>query len=266
MTARVFSSRAEPRGEEGIRFSAATEVAAFGGNVTTIGDSILVEGCDSAVIAFAGATSFREADPGSAALRATRAALGKGWEAVMADHLAEYRAYFHRVDLELGSSADAAKLAALPTDRRLERLRAGEEDAALYALYFDFGRYLLIAASRPGSLPATLQGIWNQDFSPAWGAKYTININIQMNYWPAEVCHLPECHRPLLDLLERMVAPGTRTAQVMYGCRGFVAHHNTDIWADTCPTDRNLGASYWLMGGAWLGLAPVGTLQLFRRS
>lgn len=241
-------------GETGIRFSAATEVKALGGEVTTLGDTVIVAGSDSVVIALAGATSFRETDPGAIAVQTVRAALAKTWASLKAGHVKEYRSYFDRVTLELGSGDEAAKSARIPTDRRLERLRAGGEDAGLFALYFDYGRYLLISSSRPGSLPATLQGIWNQDFSPAWGSKYTININIEMNYWPAEVGNLAECHRPLFDLLKRMVSPGTRTAQAMYGCRGFVAHHNTDIWADTCPTDRNLGASYWLMGGAWLAL------------
>src|SRR5699024_1379510 len=121
-------------------------------------------------------------------------------------------------------------------------------------LYFNFGRYLLIASSRPGSLPANLQGIWNAEMTPPWDSKYTININTQMNYWPAEVCNLSECHIPLFDHIERMIEPGRRTAQTMYGCRGFVAHHNTDIWADTAPQDLVMTASVWPMGAAWLCL------------
>ena len=239
------------QGEEGLRFAAATEVAAVGGSVRTLGDTILVEGCDAVVIALAGATSFREADPKDAVTKAVRSALGKGWEAVKADHVAEYGAYFDRVTFHLGVENEFAQNAELPTDVRLERLRTGEEDADLFALYFDYGRYLLIASSRPGSLPSNLQGVWNQDFRAAWGSKLVPNINTEMNYWPAEVCNLAECHGPLFDFIERMVETGRRTAQVMYGCRGFVAHHVTDIWADTCPADRNLGASYWVMGAAW---------------
>jgi alpha-L-fucosidase 2 len=243
-------------GEEGIRFSAAALFMATGGSVTTVGDTVIVQGADSVLIGIAGASSYREADPPTVALTTARKALNKGWDALVAAHVAEYRSYFDRVALRLGGEKEAKDHGDVPTDRRLEQLRQGAEDSDLFALYFDFGRYLLIASSRPGSLPATLQGIWNQDFSPAWGSKYTININTQMNYWPAEVCNLSECHFPLFDLLERMVPSGTITATKMYGCRGFVAHHNTDIWADTCPTDRNLGASYWLMGGAWLALHP----------
>ena len=241
-------------GAGGIRFSSAVLVTVTGGSVTTVGDSVIVTGADSVLIGTAGASSFREPDPSTFALAIVREALKKGWDALAAAHVAEYRAYFDRVALSLGGEKEAQQNCALPTDRRIEQLRLGAEDFDLFALYFDYGRYLLIASSRPGSLPATLQGIWNQDFSPAWGSKYTININAQMNYWPAEVCNLPECHGPLFDLLERMVSSGAITAREMYGCRGFVAHHNTDLWADTCPTDRNLGASYWLMGGAWLAL------------
>lgn len=258
-TINVFDSRGlllsgRTAGAEGIRFSAAAAVSAIGGGVTTIGDTVIVNAADSVVIAIAGATSFRETDPATVARDTARAALAKGWEAISASHLGEYRSYFDRVALRLGGEDDEREHAMLPTDERLARVRDGANDAGLLALYFDYGRYLLIASSRPDSLPANLQGIWNQDFSPAWGSKFTININTQMNYWPAETCNLAECHTPLFDLLERMVEPGSRTARVMYGCRGFVAHHNTDIWADTCPTDRNLGASYWLMGGAWLSL------------
>src|SRR5690606_4250857 len=133
----------------------------------------------------------------------------------------------------------------LPTDERLKRLKQGEEDLGLICLYFQFGRYLMISSSRPGTLPITLQGIWNKDMTQPWDSKYTININTQMNYWPAEVCNLSECHEPLFDLIEKMREPGRRSARVMYGCRGFVAHHNTDIYADTAPQDIYIPATYW---------------------
>lgn len=142
----------------------------------------------------------------------------------------------------------------LPTNARLERVKAGESDHGLVGLYFQFGRYLLVASSRPGSLPANLQGIWNEHLTPPWDSKYTININTQMNYWPAELCNLSECHEPLFDLIERMREPGRHTAKVMYGCEGFVAHHNTDIWADTAPQDTYMPATHWPMGAAWLCL------------
>ncbi|UUZ94232.1 hypothetical protein LJK87_06385 [Paenibacillus sp. P25] len=133
-------------------------------------------------------------------------------------------------------------------------MKQGADDPGLIALYFQFGRYLLIASSRPGSLPANLQGIWNDEMLPPWDSKFTININTQMNYWHAESCNLSECHSPLFDLIERMREPGRRTARVMYGRRGFVAHHNTDIWADTAPQDIYPPATYWTLGAAWLCL------------
>src|SRR5699024_4313661 len=116
------------------------------------------------------------------------------------------------------------------------------------------GRYLLISSSRPNSLPANLQGIWNKEILPPWDSKYTININAQMNYWPAEVTNLSETHFPLFDHIEKLKVNGRKTAEVMYGCRGFTAHHNTDIWADTAPQDIHIPATYWPMGGAWLSL------------
>jgi alpha-L-fucosidase 2 len=158
------------------------------------------------------------------------------------------------VELKLGDEGEALAAARPPLDKRLEAFRARPDDLALIVLYFNFGRYLLIASSRPGSLPANLQGVWNQDFMPAWGSKYTVNINTQMNYWPAESCNLPECHLPLFDHLRAMLPQGQAAARGMYGCEGFVCHHNTDLWGDCCPVDRNLAASYWPTGGAWLCL------------
>jgi alpha-L-fucosidase 2 len=236
-------------GADGLRFAAFVGVAVTGGSLTTIGDTLIVEAADDAILAATGASCFREKEPAAVVPGIVRSALAKGWEKVFAAHVAEYRTYFDRAAFRLDGPA-----AELTTDRRIENVRAGGQDPDLFALYFDYGRYLLISSSRPGSLPANAQGIWNQDFQPAWGAKCTLNINVEMNYWPAEVCHLAECHTPLFELLERMVPNGAHTAKVMYGCRGFMAHHNTDLWADTCPTDRNMGASYWLMGGAWLSL------------
>jgi alpha-L-fucosidase 2 len=167
------------------------------------------------------------------------------------NHLNDYQELFARVCLRLDAGID---MSSTPTDKRLGRLRDGHEDPELACLYFQYARYLLIACSRPGSLPATLQGIWNKDMIPFLESKYTINVNTQMNYWLAEPCHLPECHEPLFDLLERMCERGQETARVMYGCRGFVAHHNTDIWADTAPQDICISSTYWPMGAAWLCL------------
>jgi len=216
-----------------------------------IGDTVWIDGADTVTLIIAAATSFREDDLTTAVRKKSQCASEKDWAALLAEHQADFRRYFNRADLRLGGNVPAARL---PTDDRLAAFRKNPDDPGLAELYFDFGRYLLISSSRPGSLPANLQGLWNQDFWPAWGSKYTININTQMNYWPAEVANLAACHEPLFILLERLVKTGTETARTMYGCRGFVVHHNTDLWADSAPTDRNMTASYWPLGGAWLSL------------
>ncbi len=255
-------------GGDGVRFAACLRAVVEGGTVSTIGDTLVVEDADAVILLLTGATTFREVDPSAACRALAHAASARPWEAIVSDHLREYQPYFQRVTLDLPTPA---ALAALPTDERLARVQQGEDDPGLAALYFHYGRYLLIACSRPGSLAANLQGIWNAEILPAWGCKYTININLEMNYWPAEVCNLSEMHQPLFDLLERMRETGRQTARTMYGCRGFVAHHNTDLWADCAPTDRITSSSFWPMGAAWLSLhlwehfAFTGQLDFLRR-
>lgn len=239
-------------GEGGVRFATCMLADNTGGVMLTIGETVVIEKADAVTIVISGATSFRHDDPQATVKTTAKTALSNGWQTLLDNHLDDYRQLFDRVDLQLGQTDLCVE--ALPTDERLARLRHGHDDPAMAALYHQFGRYLLISSSRPGSMPANLQGIWNQDFWPAWGSKYTININTEMNYWPAEAANLSECHAPLFDMLQRMLPRGIKTAKEMYGCRGFVVHHNTDLWADCCPTDRNLGASYWTLGGAWLSL------------
>jgi alpha-L-fucosidase 2 len=140
----------------------------------------------------------------------------------------------------------------LPTDERLEALKNGEEDPELFATYFMYGRYLLFASSRGTCLPANLQGVWNNSMTPPWESKYTININAQMNYWIAESGNLSDCHMPFFELLKRVCENGKKTAEKMYGCRGSVAHHNTDIYADTAPQDHCISSTFWIMGEAWM--------------
>ncbi|MBW5445184.1 glycoside hydrolase family 95 protein [Cohnella sp. CFH 77786] len=240
-------------GEGGSLFGAVLRASAEGGTVKAIGEHLLVENADSVTLVLAAATTFRVADPVGSALDRTSMAVRLGYDELRRRHIDDYRALFSRVTLSL-CKAGQQDLERMTLGRRMERLANGESDPGLFALYFQFGRYLLIASSRPGSLPANLQGIWNEHFQPPWDSKYTININAQMNYWPAESCALSECHEPLFELLERMREPGRHTAAVMYGCRGFTAHHNTDIWGDTAPQDTWLPATYWPMGAAWLSL------------
>ncbi|OXM85737.1 glycosyl hydrolase family 95 catalytic domain-containing protein [Paenibacillus rigui] len=233
--------------------STCVKASTDGGKLSAIGEFLLIERADSATLLLTAATSFRYEQPGEQCLSVLDKASSLSFDQLKERHLSDYRELYDRVILRLGAEEENC-LSQLPVDERLKRFKEGKEDAGLFELYFQFGRYLLISSSRPGSLPANLQGIWNDQMLPPWDSKYTININTQMNYWLAESCNLSECHQPLFDLIERMRAPGRRTAESMYGCRGFVAHHNTDIWADTAPQDMYLPASYWPMGAAWLCL------------
>jgi alpha-L-fucosidase 2 len=237
-------------GPNGVFYAALLKAVAEGGSVRTLGDSMVVERADAVTFLLAANTTFRTAEPLSFSLQQLGRAAAKPYATLRAEHVADHQRLFRRVRLDLGRN----EAAELPTDQRLARLQAGADDPALAALYFQYGRYLLIASSRPGSLPANLQGIWNESMTPSWESKYTININTEMNYWPAEVGNLAECHLPLFDLLERVRVSGRETARRMYGCRGFVAHHNTDIWADSAPVDASPAISVWPMGGAWLCL------------
>lgn len=164
-------------------------------------------------------------------------------------HLEEYKSYFNRMSLSIGSHDKATENVTTP-----ELLKAcTKQSTDLVELYANFDRYLLIAGSRkPGLLPTTLQGLWNCYMDPPWGSKYTININTQMNYWPVNMTNLCECEIPMFDLLERAYENGCRTAKVMYGCSGYVLHHNTDYWGDSAPQDAWLPGTYWVLGAAWM--------------
>lgn len=236
-------------GKDGIGFACMLKCQARGGTVSTIGEYLVVRGASEALLYLTAATTFRHEDPIGTCRGTLEAASKMDFSDLYAAHLAEYQPYFSRSTLELCGNPEAALL---PTDKRLEAFRQGRNDNGLFALYYHFGRYLLISSSRPGTLPANLQGIWAYEIKPRWDSKYTININTEMNYWPAEPCALPECHTPLFDHLARMYPNGKRTAQVMYHAGGWVAHHNTDIWGDTAPQDTYLPATYWVMGAAWL--------------
>jgi alpha-L-fucosidase 2 len=241
-------------GEGGVRFTLCLHASAEHGIVHIIGEHLVVEGATSVTLLISAATSFRYEDPYTASLDFINNAQKYSYDELLRAHIKDYQRLFNTVELNIGDEDRDISLHMLPTDERLENVKKGMKDHDLISLYFQYGRYLMISCSRPGSLPANLQGIWNQDFLPPWDCKYTININTQMNYWPAESCNLAECHKPLFDHIERLREPGRRTARKMYGCRGFTAHHNTDIWADTAPQDRYIPASYWPMGAAWLCL------------
>ena len=193
-----------------------------------------------------GPTRTSAPTPPRASQRRSIPASRKGVDALRAAHIRDYRQLFDRVTLELGPSQSA------PTDERVRAFADGD-DPGLAALYFQYGRYLLIASSRTGSQPANLQGLWNESMSPPWGSKYTININTEMNYWPALSTNLVETMDPLTAMVSDLSVTGARTAREMYGARGWVAHHNTDLWRATGPID---GAQWglWPTGGAWLTL------------
>ena len=236
-----------------LKFEARARVAAVGGKTTVGKDVITVQGADSATLLIAMATSFKSfkdvsGDPEELSKRQLAAAAAKSYPDLRAAHIAEHQRLFRRVTFDLPTS----KAARLPTDERLLAFGKGS-DPQFAALYFQFGRYLLISSSRSGGQPANLQGLWNYHLEPPWGSKYTININTEMNYWPAETTNLAECQEPLFRLIEELSETGSHTAKVHYGAHGWVAHHNTDLWRASAPID---GATWgmWPMGGAWLSL------------
>lgn len=206
----------------------------------------------SFVLLWTAATNYSHQDPEKECIQRLEAAAHKGFDALKSDHIQEYLALFQRLHLSLGED----KLYDyIPTNERLLRVADGDHDPALTALYYQYGRYLLISCSRKGSaLPANLQGIWNHLMVAPWNGRFTININTEMNYWIAEQCNLSECHEPLFDLIERLKDKGRKMAREMYGCNGFMAHHNTNIWGDSSPQDVWPSATYWPMGAAWLSL------------
>ena len=232
---------------KGLEFQSVLRALPEGGSVAASGDTLEIKGANAVTLLLAAATSYTGLEPAVLCESQIASASKKPFYLLREEHMKDYRTWFRRVELDLGSS-DAANL---PTDLRLAKVKAGGADPQLEAQYFQFGRYLLISCSRPGGLPANLQGLWADGMSPPWNSDFHLNINIQMNYWPAEVANLPECAQPLFDLLNTLREPGRRTAQVHYGARGFVAHHITDAWGFTVPGD---GPQWglWPMGAAWL--------------
>ncbi|MFD2163075.1 glycoside hydrolase N-terminal domain-containing protein [Paradesertivirga mongoliensis] len=234
-----------------IKFNVAARVKTSGGSVEKDSTAFNVNRADTAEIHLSIATNFINyqdisADPERRASALLDAAQGSSYQRLLNEHVQAYRKYYSRVKLDLGSTAAAME----PTDIRIKNFAAGK-DPQLAELYFQFGRYLLISCSQPGSQAANLQGIWNGELKGPWDSKYTININTEMNYWPAEVTQLSELHQPLFNLIQDVSETGKPTAKVMYGARGWVLHHNTDIWRITGVVD---GAFWglWPTSNAWL--------------
>jgi alpha-L-fucosidase 2 len=234
-------------------YQARVRVLTTDGQRTAGADEIHVREASEVTLLIAAATSFvrfddMSGDPERITRAQIAAAAAKSYAELRAAHVADYQALFRRVDLDLGAT-DAASL---PTNERIEKFASGD-DPQLAALYYQYGRYLLISSSRPGSQPANLQGLWNDSLNPPWQSKYTININTEMNYWPAESGNLAETVEPLIAMVKDLTVTGARTAERMYGARGWVVHHNTDLWRASAPIDGpNWGM--WPAGGAWLSL------------
>jgi alpha-L-fucosidase 2 len=251
--------REGPEHKDQIRFAGEALVLPTGGSVHAEGSELVVADADSVTILIAAATDFKGGpfaggDPEALCERALAQARKHSAEQILARQEAVYQPGFRGMALHLGSVPAANDL---PTDERIKRLSAGADDLGLQELYFQFARYLLISSSRPDSLPANLQGIWASGISNPWGSKYTINVNTEMNYWLAEPAGLGESSLPLINLIDMVRTPtsgtGTQVAQTYYGARGFVIHHNTDLWGDAEPID-GYQWGIWPMGGAWLSL------------
>lgn len=226
-----------------VHFAARVHVRPRGGTLAVAGDRLVVRGADAVTILVAIATNYRRfddlgGDPEAAVAGQIYRTNRRSFRQIARDSRVAHARLFERVALDLGRTPAADR----PTDERI-RTSEASDDPDLAALYFDYGRYLLISSSQPGGLPANLQGLWNDSTKPPWGSKYTININTEMNYWPAEPTALPECVEPLVRMVRELAVTGARTARAMYGARGWVAHHNTDGWRATAPID---GAQYGL--------------------
>lgn len=243
---------------KGMRFEGRLLVRQEGGTISAQDDKLHVKDAASATITFIAATSFNGFDKDPAINGKDEKAICKKYLSSLETkkypdlykaHLADYSSLFGRVSIDLGESPESN----LPINQRIENYKPGM-DPALTALYFQFGRYLLISASRPGSQPANLQGIWNQDMQPAWSANWTINCNAEINYWPAEITNLSECHFPMFDMIRETSVDGARTAKNLYNSRGWVAHHNLDIWRTTWMVGGTGLYSLFQVGGAWLCL------------
>jgi alpha-L-fucosidase 2 len=251
LTGRVRSIHNTVTNTNPLKFEARLQVRAEGGTVTQDGNRLKVSNANSVTLILVAATSFKtfqdvSGDPAKACAKALANVKRKDWAKLQTAHVTDHQKLFRRVSLDLGTS-DNAKL---PADERL-RLAPTSNDPGFAALVFQYGRYLLIASSRPGGQPANLQGVWNDSLTPPWDSKYTCNINAEMNYWPAEVANLAECHQPLLDVLDELVISGRRTAKNHYNARGWVVHHNFDLWRGTAPIN-NANHGIWPTGGAWM--------------
>jgi alpha-L-fucosidase 2 len=240
-----------PYPESRLTFEARLKVVNEGGGIIEEEHSIKVVNAKKATLYLVAATNFVNyndisADPSEQCAKTLASLKGKSFEILKSDHISDYQQLFNRVDLDLGN----AEISGRPTNERLVTFKT-DEDPSLVSLLYQYGRYLLISSSRPGTQPANLQGIWNHKLAPPWDSKYTININTEMNYWPAEITNLPECVEPLVKMVEELSETGTNVAREHYNMNGWVTHHNTDLWRGAAPINHS-NHGIWPTGGAWL--------------
>ncbi len=238
----------------GVKWNCRLKVVPDGGKLKTEGGAIIIEKADSVILCITSSTNYNKDNPASPLTHdrkvhcgsVIKSAMEKSYEQLRQRHVAEHHGLFRRCRLDLGSWDKSI----MATDERLKAVKSGGVDPALVSLYFQYGRYLLIGSSRPGAMPANLQGIWNPHLKAPWNSDYHININMQMNYWPAEVTNLSECHEPFFDFTERLVPSGRKTSREVFGCSGFTAGHATDVWLWT-SVYGNVQYGMWPMGAAW---------------
>ena len=240
-------------GAEGLRFEGHLQILSTDGQPQAMAGQLRIQQAKETTLIFSAATSYvnqndTSADPRQICSDALARLISEREADLRQRHITDHRNLFRRVQLQLGEASD------LPTDERLKALQNGGVDHQLFALYFQFGRYLLMGSSRPGGLPANLQGVWNEHLNAPWNSDFHTNINLQMNYWLAEVCNLAECHLPLFDYMENLVPEGSRTARIHYGAGGWTVHHLSDTWGFTVPADGIWGV--WPVGGPWLCQHP----------
>ena len=247
----------DPTGCRGMRFDLRVRAKNTDGKIQSSDSGLHISDATEVLLFVSAATSYNGYDKcpdkdGKDEVKLVEQYLSEAWplsfEQLMKNHQADYQQYFNRVSLVLNANPKVD----LPTDERLLRYTKGDSDTGLEALYFQFGRYLLISSSRPGGIPANLQGIWNHHVRPPWSSNFTTNINTEMNYWMVESCNLSELHTPLLDLVQRLALTGKETAKNFYNAKGWTLHHNTDIWATTNPVSGSPMWANWPLGGAWL--------------
>lgn len=230
----------------GVRFETCLKIENSGGTLTQTTNGFEISAANEVTIYIVAGTNYRGENPHLLCEKYLDAISNKKYQHIKDAHIKDYQIFFNRVDFDLGSN----EASHFSTNERIDAFSRGLEDPGLIAQYFQFGRYLLISSSRPGCLPANLQGIWAEGLTPPWNADYHVNINIQMNYWPAEVTNLSECHRPFLEFIDALRERGRETAKKSYGCNGFVAHHTTDLWHFTAPIG-SVVYGLWPHGVGW---------------